>query len=75
MITILINIDICIFKYRYDKRGNIVKKILPQCQYTQYWYDHGDKVIYAGRKPKIKEQVSFLAVRPSGTAVRAGTVR
>ena len=34
------------YEYRYDKRGNIVKKILPQCQYTQYWYDHGDKVIF-----------------------------
>ena len=34
------------YEYRYDKRGNIVKKILPQCQYTQYWYDNGDKVIF-----------------------------
>ena len=34
------------YEYRYDKRGNIVKKILPQCQYTQYWYDHGDKVTF-----------------------------
>ena len=33
-------------EYRYDSRGNIVKKILPQCQYTQYWYDHGDKVTF-----------------------------
>lgn len=23
-----------------------MKKILPQCQYTQYWYDHGDKVTF-----------------------------
>ena len=34
------------YEYRYDKRGNIVKKILPQCQHTQYWYDHGDKVTF-----------------------------
>ena len=40
------NETISAHEYRYDKRGNIVKKILPQCQYTQYWYDHGDKVIF-----------------------------
>lgn len=27
------------YEYRYDTRGNLVKRILPGCEYTQYWYD------------------------------------
>jgi len=27
------------YEYRYDKRGRLVKKILPGCKYIQYWYD------------------------------------
>ena len=26
-------------EYRYDAKGRLAKKILPQCEYTQYWYD------------------------------------
>lgn len=31
------------YEYRYDSRGNIVKKILPGCEYIQYWYDGNDR--------------------------------
>lgn len=34
------------YEYRYDNRGNMVKKILPQCEYVQYWYDAADRLIY-----------------------------
>ena len=34
------------YEYRYDGRGNVVKKILPGCEYTQYWYDRGDRVSF-----------------------------
>ena len=34
------------YEYRYDNRGNVVKKILPQCEYIQYWYDTADRLIY-----------------------------
>lgn len=34
------------YEYRYDNRGNIVKKILPQCQYVRYWYDNADRLIF-----------------------------
>ena len=27
------------YEYRYDAKGRLAKKILPQCEYTQYWYD------------------------------------
>lgn len=27
------------YEYRYDEKGRLVKKILPQTEYTQYWYD------------------------------------
>ena len=40
------NETISAHEYRYDKRGNIVKKILPQCQYTQYWYDNADRLTF-----------------------------
>ena len=31
--------DVYGYEYRYDEKGRMVKKILPQCEYTQYWYD------------------------------------
>ena len=34
------------YEYRYDGRGNVVKKILPGCEYTQYWYDRGDRISF-----------------------------
>ena len=34
------------YEYRYDNRGNLVKKILPQCDYIQYWYDKADRMIF-----------------------------
>ena len=34
------------YEYRYDERGNMVKKILPQCQYIQYWYNRIDKLTF-----------------------------
>lgn len=34
------------YEYRYDKRGRIVKKILPGCEYTQYWYDTADRLLF-----------------------------
>ena len=33
------------YEYRYDDRGRIYKKILPGCEYIQYWYDNADRVI------------------------------
>ena len=27
------------YEYRYDEKGRLAKKILPQTEYTQYWYD------------------------------------
>ena len=34
------------YEYRYDERGNVVKKILPGCEPIQYWYDRGDRVSF-----------------------------
>lgn len=34
------------YEYRYDSRGNMVKKILPGCEYTQYWYDRADRMTF-----------------------------
>ncbi len=35
-----------VYEYRYDERGRLVKKILPDCQYIQYWYDDADRLTY-----------------------------
>ena len=34
------------YEYRYDERGNLVKKILPGCEYEQYWYDSGNYLVF-----------------------------
>lgn len=34
------------YEYRYDGRGNVVKKFLPGCGYTQYWYDSADRLVF-----------------------------
>lgn len=34
------------YEYRYDARGRVVKKILPGCEYIQYWYDKADRLLY-----------------------------
>ncbi|MBQ8628266.1 MAG: hypothetical protein IJ421_02185 [Prevotella sp.] len=34
------------YEYRYDMRGRIVKKIMPGCEYTQYWYDNEDRMVF-----------------------------
>ena len=31
------------YEYRYDSRGNVVKKILPHCGYIRYWYDRENR--------------------------------
>ena len=34
------------YEYRYDGRGNVVKRILPGCEPVQYWYDRGDRLTF-----------------------------
>nr|MBP7473162.1 hypothetical protein [Prevotella sp.] len=34
------------YEYRYDYRGRMVKKILPGCNYIQYWYDNNDRMTF-----------------------------
>lgn len=34
------------YEYRYDEKGRMVKKILPGCEYIQYWYDKGDRLMF-----------------------------
>lgn len=36
--------DMFAYEYRYDTKGRMVKKILPQCEYTQYWYDKAGRM-------------------------------
>ena len=34
------------YEYRYDNKGNVLKKILPGSEFVQYWYDKADRLIY-----------------------------
>lgn len=34
------------YEYLYDKKGNIIKRILPQCEAIQYWYDSANRLIF-----------------------------
>ena len=34
------------YEYRYDERGNIVKRILPGCAVDQYWYDGAGRLTF-----------------------------
>ncbi len=34
------------YEYRYDDYGRVSKKIIPGCEYVQYWYDKGDRVTF-----------------------------
>ena len=35
------------YEYRYDERGNVVKKILPGCDVGQYWYDGANRLTFS----------------------------
>lgn len=34
------------YEYRYDSRGRTVKKFIPGCGYTQYWYDNENHLTF-----------------------------
>ena len=34
------------YEYRYDARGRMVKKILPGCDYMEYWYNKEDQQVF-----------------------------
>ena len=34
------------YEYRYDGRGNLVKRILPGCDVDRYWYDGTDRLTF-----------------------------
>lgn len=46
------------YEYRYDEKGRLVKKILPQCEHTQFWYDT------AGRM-KFMQDATLRSKNPS----------
>ena len=42
------------YEYRYDTRGNVVKRFIPGCGYTQYWYDRADRLTFM-QDPTLRE--------------------
>ncbi len=43
------------YEYRYDERGNIVKKFIPDAGYTQYWYDRAGRMAFM-QDPNLRER-------------------
>ncbi|BCS84839.1 hypothetical protein prwr041_07320 [Prevotella herbatica] len=60
------------YEYRYDDRGRMVKKILPQCGTTQYWYDMADHVAYM-RDPALGSRYRFYLYDNLGRLCVQGT--
>lgn len=55
------------YEYRYDTRGRIVKRILPGCAYTQYWYDAADRMTFMQDATlREKELYRFFLYDPFG---------
>ena len=46
------------YEYRYDIRGRLHKKILPGCDYIEYWYDKADHLTYM-QDALLREQNKF----------------
>lgn len=62
------------YEYRYDARGRMVKKLLPGCEYVQYWYDKADRLAYE-QDARLRERglYKFYLYDRNGRQVLAGT--
>lgn len=38
--------DLYAYEYRYDDHGNMVKKFLPGCEMTAYWYNKDNQMVF-----------------------------
>ena len=45
------------YQYEYDAYNNLIKKVLPGAQYTQYWYDKENKTFYFTRCKFKRERI------------------
>ena len=41
------DLSVFAYQYEYDVHDNLVKKILPGAQYTQYWYDKDGRCVFS----------------------------
>ena len=62
------------YEYRYDARGNVVKRYIPGCGYTQYWYDRADRLTFL-QDPTLREKgfYRFFLYDRAGRAAVQGT--
>lgn len=60
------------YEYRYDNRGRVIKKILPQAGTTQYWYDKADRVAYM-KDPALGSRYRFYLYDRFGRLCVQGT--
>ncbi len=66
--------DLFAYEYRYDDHGRINKKILPGCDFTQYWYDQKGRII-SEQNPTLREKNAFryTLYDPLGRVAVVGT--
>lgn len=43
------------YEYRYDNRGRVIKKIMPDCNAIQFWYDNNNRLICV-KDPNLTEK-------------------
>lgn len=60
------------YEYRYDNRGRVVKKMLPQAGTTQYWYDKADRVAFM-KDPALGSRYRFYLYDKLGRLCVQGT--
>ena len=61
------------YEYRYDVKGRLVKKILPGCEYIQYWYDSADRLAFMQDATlRTKEKYRFYLYDPFNRIVLQG---
>ena len=61
------------YEYRYDSHGNMVKKLLPGCDYIQYWYNENRQVVFV-QDATLRERklFRFMLYDPFGRMVIQG---
>lgn len=62
------------YEYRYDQYGHLAKKILPQCEPTQFWHDRAGRTVFSqDGLLRAKGRYRFHLYDPQGRLALEGT--
>lgn len=60
------------YEYRYDNRGRVEKKLIPQCDTIRYWYDNADRIAFV-KDPALGNKYRFYLYDELGRTCIQGT--